>query len=577
MATRCASWDSYATSHLANGGETLAIRDPAGRTVLEIEYDDSGLWPQAADGIGAALELVGPDTISTDRLSKPTSWQSSVSYGGTPGALGPARPTIVINEVLSASSDPGEIDQIEIFNFGTQSVDIGGWYLSDSGREPLKYKIPDGVPVAPGQFVVFDELDFNPGAPDDDSGFALSRFGDDVWLSIANGSSEWDRLFIDEVHFPAALESVPFGRVPDGDGRLLPVSSSTFGEPNAEVRPPEIVIGEVHYHPELPSAAALEIDPGLSTDDLEFVEICNRSSAIVNLSQWRIRGGVEFDFPAGTELDSGEVLLIVPFDLNLPENTPRLLAFRANYGLDPSAPLLGGYQGKLSDSMDWVRLLRPLPGDGGDVNHGIEDEMIYDDQPPWPTSADGSGKSLHRDLSTDNGTVPQNWYAHVPTPGRLPSLAGDFDADGSVSASDIDLLCAAIGSQDDRFDLDSDGDVDLFDHKFLVEEILGTTYGDANLDGFFDTADLVQLFQAAQYEDGVVGNSTWATGDWNCDREFGTADLVLALRTGAYERVVANAIAHTPRPSPLQSIAAAIAWPDGRKRGQVQCCSARSL
>jgi hypothetical protein len=212
--------------------------------------------------------------------------------------------------------------------------------------------------------------------------------------------------------------------------------------------------------------------------------------------------------------------------------------------------------------MDWIQLLRTISGDGGDVNHGIEDEMIYDDQNPWATSADGNGESLHRALPAGNGTVPQNWHAHLPSPGRPPTLAGDFDADGVVSASDIDLLCEAIGGQDGRFDLDSDDDVDLYDHKYLVEEILGTSYGDANLDGSFDTADLVQLLQAAQYEDGVVGNSTWATGDWNCDREFGTADLVLAFQTGAYERPVAGA----QWPTSLQTIAAAIAWPDRKRR-----------
>ena len=36
--------------------------------------------------------------------------------------------------------------------------------------------------------------------------------------------------------------------------------------------------------------------------------------------------------------------------------------------------------------------------------------------------------------------------------------------------------------------------------------------GDSNLDGEFNSADLVTVFAAAEYEDGLEANSTWATG-----------------------------------------------------------------
>ena len=59
--------------------------------------------------------------------------------------------------------------------------------------------------------------------------------------------------------------------------------------------------------------------------------------------------------------------------------------------------------------------------------------------------------------------------------------------------------------------------------------------GDCNGDGRFDTADLVQVLRAGEYEDGITGNSTWSTGDWNGDGDFDTGDLVAALQTGRYE------------------------------------------
>ena len=58
--------------------------------------------------------------------------------------------------------------------------------------------------------------------------------------------------------------------------------------------------------------------------------------------------------------------------------------------------------------------------------------------------------------------------------------------------------------------------------------------GDANLDGVFDSSDLVAVFIVGQYEDNVPQNSSWATGDWNCDQEFTTSDLVAAFQANLF-------------------------------------------
>ncbi len=202
----------YDSGQLANDGETLAIRDPSGREILTVEYDDSALWPQAADGIGASLELVDPQGSLVEHLSKPVLWQNSTRFLGSPAVEDVSRPAIVINEVLSASSNDDSMDRIELQNTSSSVVDLSGWYLSDSARNPRKFRIPDGVQLEPGQFVVFDETDFNPNPLESQpTDFALSRTGDDVWLSILGENSDRDRTFVDDVHFPAAVESVPFG------------------------------------------------------------------------------------------------------------------------------------------------------------------------------------------------------------------------------------------------------------------------------------------------------------------------------------------------------------------------------
>lgn len=58
--------------------------------------------------------------------------------------------------------------------------------------------------------------------------------------------------------------------------------------------------------------------------------------------------------------------------------------------------------------------------------------------------------------------------------------------------------------------------------------------GDANGDGIFNSSDLIALFVVNQFEDTIVGNSTFQTGDFNGDGEFNSTDLILAFQEGAY-------------------------------------------
>lgn len=63
-------------------------------------------------------------------------------------------------------------------------------------------------------------------------------------------------------------------------------------------------------------------------------------------------------------------------------------------------------------------------------------------------------------------------------------------------------------------------------------EIWHAMVGDSNIDGIFDSADLVLVFQAGLYESNQV--ATWDTGDWDHDGFCTSADLVLAFQIGAY-------------------------------------------
>jgi hypothetical protein len=109
-----------------------------------------------------------------------------------------------------------------------------------------------------------------------------------------------------------------------------------------------------------------------------------------------------------------------------------------------------------------------------------------------------------------------------------------LDQSGQVDQQDLDFFSRAIRAGNLWFDLTGDGRADEGDLLRFAQDVVGTSPGDVNLDGRFDSADLLQVFLFGQYEDTAAGNSTWASGDWNGDGEFSSSDLIFALREGSY-------------------------------------------
>ena len=139
-------------------------------------------------------------------------------------------------------------------------------------------------------------------------------------------------------------------------------------------------------------------------------------------------------------------------------------------------------------------------------------------------------------------------------------ILGDLNGDAELDVTDLELLIDAFAVGDLEGDVSGDGQTDFGDVETWVRDLKGTYFGDANLDGEFDSADLVNVFMTAEYEDSVAGNSRWSTGDWNADFEFTTRDLVLAFGDGGYEqgpRLIARAVPE-PFVSSMTPIAAGL-------------------
>jgi hypothetical protein len=160
-----------------------------------------------------------------------------------------------------------------------------------------------------------------------------------------------------------------------------------------------------------------------------------------------------------------------------------------------------------------------------------------------------------------NRSIPiaYKYFAALPTP-YATLIRGDFDENFVVNAADIDLLSSALrtGSSDLKFDINLDNQVDAADRTFWVEDERRTYFGDANLDGEFNSADFVHVFQAGQYEDSVPGNSTWSSDDWDGNGEFTSGDFVVAFQTGGYEKGPRPSLAAVPEPNTVWLVGIAL-------------------
>ena len=132
----------------------------------------------------------------------------------------------------------------------------------------------------------------------------------------------------------------------------------------------------------------------------------------------------------------------------------------------------------------------------------------------------------------------------------LPSSLGDLNQDSIVDVEDIDHLTKAIAASIDHsfYDLNQDSVVNGDDRSAWVHhpQFANTYFGDANLDGVFDSGDFVTVFKFGKYES--EHGAGWGEGDWNGDGQFDSGDFVIAFNDGGYG-TGPRAIAAVPEPS----------------------------
>jgi spore coat protein CotH len=231
--------------------------DDGGFLVLWLDaepHEGSQHAPFRLDPDGGQLFLVtaSDPSVPIDRVSYPAlggdrAWARSLDGEGpwlvsdqptfaAPNLPSTTPPALVINELMaenhSTIADPsgsGYPDWLELYNAGEYPLDLEGMYLTDDRDDPTKWRIPEGVVVGPGAFLlIWADNDCEQGPTH--AGFKLDADGEDLALYDSDAAG---RRLIDVVSFPEQHPDVSYGREVDGGETFVFLARPSPGRPNA--------------------------------------------------------------------------------------------------------------------------------------------------------------------------------------------------------------------------------------------------------------------------------------------------------------------------------------------------------
>jgi hypothetical protein len=204
-------------------------------------------------GSGSLVKLVDDSGETLDEVEVPTlspGTSSGRTTDGNPAWIDFATPTpIVTNQLILIPGGDLKINELqpdntwdfadsylqyedwfEIHNFGSEAVDLGGFYLTDRLDRPMKWRVPTDIPdstlLPPGGFVVFF-ADEDESQGWNHTNFRLSNNGEHLALRSPDGFS-----VVDSLNFDLVWANFSYGRLTDSATPWVTFSSTTPGYSN---------------------------------------------------------------------------------------------------------------------------------------------------------------------------------------------------------------------------------------------------------------------------------------------------------------------------------------------------------
>lgn len=166
---------------------------------------------------------------------------------------------------------------------------------------------------------------------------------------------------------------------------ILLVFGVCFAASLATVSGHALVFTEIHFHP------GQTEDP---QENLEFVEIYNDDSIVVDLSGHRFSSGLDFTFPDRTFLPARSYLVVCR----------NVEAVTAHYGIDNA---IGDFSGRLDNTGEWIRLVNPMGSTVAETRYRNGGEGTFGADAG--AAADGTGLTLAISSFFGDTRNPDTW------------------------------------------------------------------------------------------------------------------------------------------------------------------------
>lgn len=213
---------------LSAQGEELFLFDANGYTLDQVSFPALSTdfsWARRPDGTWGycALPTPGSAPREQDILS-----EQAVDQPPGPKPMDDPFHTVHIHEVLYRNThsildeDGDRSDFVELFNGGAETIDLDGWYLSDSVEKLTKWALPN-VSIEPGQYLLIFLSGKDRTGGELHASFSL-RAGETLVLYNSSG------LKYDALNIPETARNVSIGR--DDAGQIVFYSHPTPLEEN---------------------------------------------------------------------------------------------------------------------------------------------------------------------------------------------------------------------------------------------------------------------------------------------------------------------------------------------------------
>ena len=176
-----------------------------------------------------------------------------------------------------------------------------------------------------------------------------------------------------------------------------------------------VVFNEIMYHPNVDESG------GAVEADYEWIELHNQLRVDMDISEWELKGEIDYTFPDGTVVPGNGYIVVA----KSPTTMDTELGFSQAFG---------PFTGRLSNG-------------GGEIELWNNDERLmnvinYGDNGDWPVGPDGGGVSLAKRDGLTATEDSENWTVSFEM-GGSPGAANYVDADDVTIISDTILASNA--------------------------------------------------------------------------------------------------------------------------------------